>query len=377
MDFSLSDEQQAISDLAKQIFTDKASHERVRQIERAGGPRFDRELWAEVAKAGLLGIAVPQAHGGAGLGFLEVALIVEQTARAAAPIPMLETLVLGALPLAEFGTAAQQATWLPKVAAGTAIITAALIEDQAEVARPATAARKDGTGWRISGTKTCVPAGELADLVLVPATADGGRVMVFLIEATTPGLRTEPLVTTSGQPEARLVLDDVHVGSAAVLGDPAGGGDVLAWITERATTALACVALGVTEQALALTADYTKNRKQFDQPIAMFQAVGQRLADAYVDVEAIRLTAWQAAWRIAAGLPAAQQVAVAKFWAASAGQRVVHTAQHLHGGMGVDRDYPLHRYFLYAKELELQLGGSTTQLRRLGKLIVAAADAEA
>jgi 3-oxocholest-4-en-26-oyl-CoA dehydrogenase beta subunit len=109
----------------------------------------------------------------------------------------------------------------------------------------------------------------------------------------------------------------------------------------------------------------------------MFQAVGQRLADAYVDTEAIRLTTWQAAWRIATGLPAISHVAVAKFWAGSAGQRVVHTAQHLHGGMGVDRDYPLHRYFLYAKQLELTLGGTTTQLRRLGRMIVAQADAEA
>jgi 3-oxocholest-4-en-26-oyl-CoA dehydrogenase beta subunit len=376
MDFSFSDEQQAISDLAKQIFSDKATHERVRQIERAGGPRFDRELWAEVAKAGLLGIPVPQEHGGAGLGFLEVALIVEQTARAAAPIPILETLVLGALPIATFGTPEQQARWLPPVVAGGAILTAALVEDQGDVERPTTHVRQDGANYRLTGVKTCVPAGELADLLLIPATDDGGRVIIFLVEASTPGLRTEPLVTTSGQPEARIALDDVRVGRDAVLGDPARGAEALVWMRDRATVALACVALGVTEQALALTADYTKNRKQFDQPIAMFQAVGQRLADAYVDVEAIRLTTWQAAWRIAAGLPAAPQIAIAKFWAATAGQRVVHTAQHLHGGMGVDRDYPLHRYFLYAKQLELTLGGSTTQLRRLGKLIAAADGAE-
>jgi alkylation response protein AidB-like acyl-CoA dehydrogenase len=377
MDFSFSDEQQAIADLAKQIFTDKAPHERVRQVERAAGPRFDRELWAEVAKAGLLGIAVPQAHGGAGLGFLEVALIVEQMARAAAPLPLLETIVLGALPLAEFGTPSQQHAWLPKVVAGKAILTAALVEDQGDPAHPFTTARKDGASWRLSGVKTCVPAGELADLLLVPATADGKRTMVFLVEASTPGVRIEPLVTTSGQPEARITLDDVRVGSDTVLGDAAKGAQLVEWIEERATTALACVALGVCAQALALTAEYTKNRKQFDQPIAMFQAVGQRLADAYVDTEAIRLTAWQAAWRIAAGLPATSHVAVAKFWAGAAGQRVVHTAQHLHGGMGVDRDYPLHRYFLYAKQLDLTLGGTTSQLRKLGRMIAAQADAEA
>lgn len=376
MDFSFNEEQQQIADLAKQIFTDKASHERVREIERAGGPRFDRDLWSAVAKAGLLGIAVPQAHGGAGLGFLEAALIVEQMARAAAPVPLLETVILGALPIAEFGTPAQQETWLPKIAEGKTIVTAALTEDQTDVLRPGTVARKDGASWRISGTKTCVPAGELADLLLVSATADG-KPALFLVEASTPGLKTSPLDTTSGQPEGRIDFDDVRVGGDALLGDPKRGGAIVEWMNERATAALCFVALGVTEQALALTAEYTKNRKQFDQPIAMFQAVGQRLADAYIDVEAIRLTAWQAGSRIAAGMPAAAQVAIAKFWAATGGQRVVHTAQHLHGGMGVDRDYPLHRYFLYAKQLELTLGGPTTQLRRLGKIIATHPEATA
>jgi alkylation response protein AidB-like acyl-CoA dehydrogenase len=120
-----------------------------------------------------------------------------------------------------------------------------------------------------------------------------------------------------------------------------------------------------------MTAEYAKTREQFDRPIASFQAVGQRAADAYIDAEAIRLTAWQAAWRVDAGLPATAEVAVAKFWAADGGQRVVHAAQHLHGGIGVDRDYPLHRYFLWAKHLELMLGGGTSQLRTLGGLLAA------
>jgi alkylation response protein AidB-like acyl-CoA dehydrogenase len=118
-----------------------------------------------------------------------------------------------------------------------------------------------------------------------------------------------------------------------------------------------------------MTADYTKTREQFDRPIASFQAVAQRAADAYIDAEAVQLTARQAAWRLSEGLPAAEEVAIAKFWAADGGQRVVHAAQHLHGGMGVDRDYPLHRYFLLAKQLELSLGGATAQLLRLGAIL--------
>ncbi|MEL7210068.1 MAG: acyl-CoA dehydrogenase family protein, partial [Actinomycetota bacterium] len=124
-------------------------------------------------------------------------------------------------------------------------------------------------------------------------------------------------------------------------------------------------------QAVHLTAEYTKTREQFDRPIATFQAVGQRAADAFIDTEAIRLTTWQAVWRLSEGLPAGEQVSVAKFWAAEGGQRVVHAAQHLHGGMGVDRDYPLHRYFLWAKQLELTLGGATRSLLDLGSSIAA------
>jgi alkylation response protein AidB-like acyl-CoA dehydrogenase len=127
----------------------------------------------------------------------------------------------------------------------------------------------------------------------------------------------------------------------------------------------------VCAEALRLTAEYTKNREQFGKPIASFQAVGHRAADAYIDTETIRLTAWQACWRLGAGLPAKEEVAIAKFFAAYGGQRVVHAASHLHGGVGVDRDYPLCRYFLAAKQLELALGGATHQLLRLGKMIAA------
>ena len=166
-----------------------------------------------------------------------------------------------------------------------------------------------------------------------------------------------------------LHVDFVRIDATDVLGDPSRGAAIVEWMVERATAALCALALGVCEEALRLTAEYTKTREQFGVPLASFQAVGHRAADAYVDTEAIRLTAWQASWRIAAGLPARAAVAVAKVWAADGGQRVVHAAQHLHGGIGVDRDYPLHRYFLYAKQIELTLGGATHHLRDLGRML--------
>jgi len=365
VDFSLSDDQQAIAELARKILDDLASNERQRTLEKmGGGVRFDRELWKALAEAGLLATPVPEAHAGAGLGFLELAAILEQVGRSAAPVPFYETLVLGALPLAEFGNAAQQQVWLPRVARGEAILTAALAGDA-----PVQATR-DGDGWRLTGTRLFVPAAEIADAILVPAQT-GGATRVFLVEARAEGLTLVPLATTTGQPESKLELVRVKVGSGALVGREGDGDRIVEWISLRASSALCMITLGACEAAMELTKEYAKTRKQFDQPIAMFQAVGHRAADAYIDTEAVRLTAWQAAWRIAQGLDAAVQVAVAKFWAGEGGKRIVHAAQHLHGGVGVDREYPLHRYFLLARQLELTLGSGTPQLVRLGGILAA------
>jgi alkylation response protein AidB-like acyl-CoA dehydrogenase len=367
MDFGFTEEQEATRDLAKQILEDRVTHERLKEIE-AGDEVFDRDTWAELAKAGLLGIALPEEVGGAGLGFVALCLLLEQVGRTVAPVPVLPLIVLGALPVAEFGTDEQRQSLLPGVAAGETILTAALVEDGTEPLRvPTTTATRDGDIWRIHGTKTCVPAGLLADHVLVPAATGEGTLGMFLVDAGAHGVTRERQDTTTGIPEALLTLDGAR--TAEVIGDPVGGAAVVDWTVERATAALCAVATGVCEQALHMTAEYTKTREQFDRPVAMFQAVGQRAADAYIDTEAVRLTALQAAWRLEEGLPAAAEVAIAKFWAADGGQRVVHAAQHLHGGIGVDRDYPLHRYFLWAKHLELTLGGATPQLLKLGALL--------
>lgn len=369
MDFSFDPEQQATAELAGQILRDGATMERMRALEQGDGPRFDRDLWQKLAEAGLVGVAVDETYGGAGLGFLELALVSEQVGRTTAPVPFIETAVLGALPLQHFGSDAQKQAWLPGVCRGEIVLTAALTEPQAELDDPQTTATPDGDGFRLHGTKISVPFGQVADRILVPACTSAGEIGVFLLDPEAPGVRREALVTTSRQPEVVLELADVAVPSDALLGDLAHGRSILEWIALRGTAALCSLALGVAEAAVDLTSEYTKARKQFGQPIATFQAVGQRAADAFVDTEGIRLTSWQAAWRIATGLDATREVAVAKVWAAEAGQRVVHAAVHLHGGMGVDRDYPLHRHFLYAKTLELQLGGGTAQLRRLGRLL--------
>jgi acyl-CoA dehydrogenase len=192
---------------------------------------------------------------------------------------------------------------------------------------------------------------------------------VFIVDPGAEGVTVTRLDPTTEIPEARLDFNGVRVSADDVLGPAGSGRDILAWMLPRATSGLCSLMYGTCQTALKLTAGYAVSRKQFDRAIATFQAVGQRAADAYVDTEAIGLTARQAAWRLAEDLPADEQVAIAKFWAADGGQRVAHAAQHIHGGLGVDRSYPLHRYFLAAKQLELTLGGATANLLRVGAIM--------
>jgi alkylation response protein AidB-like acyl-CoA dehydrogenase len=372
MDFSFNEEQEAVRELARRIFTDLSTHERLREIEsEPDGERFDAKLWAELASAGLLGIALPDDVGGDGLGFVESGLIVEAAGMTAAYVPVIETLAAAAPAVARFGTEDQRRRWLPAVVAGESLLTTALAELGGTPHVPSVVAERDGTGWVLSGVKACVPSGMIADAMLVPARVEPDGVAVFIVPMSALGLSRQRQITNTGRPEAVVTLAATRVEGDALLGSLEEGASIVDWLVQRSTAAIALAQAGAAEAALALVSDYTKTREQFGKPIATFQAVGQRAADAYVDTEAIRLTAWQAAWRLGEGMPADREVAIAKFWAADGGQRVVHAAVHLHGGVGVDRDYPLHRFFLMTKHLELTLGGATEQLLHLGATLAA------
>ncbi len=362
MDFSFTEDQDAVRGLAEQVFTGRATVERVKAVE-ATEDRIDRELWAELGTTGLLGIGLPEAHGGAGLGLVEVALVLQQQGRRVAPVPYWPTVVLGALTIAEFGTEAQQARWLPAVAAGEVVLTAALEPAPGgEALVPTMAATPDGDGWRLDGTSLSVPALPVADAVLVPAVTDDGP-RLFLVPTDAPGSSIEAVDTTSRARHGHLTLTGTP---AEALEDDGGA---LSWLYQRALVGLAAMQLGVCEEAIRLAAEYTSEREQFGKALSTNQGVALRAADAYITIEAIRATLWQAAWRLDEGLPSAEQVEVAHWWASDGGTKVVLATQHLHGGMGADIDYPVHRYFLWGKHIGDLLGGPSSHLARLGDLI--------
>ena len=324
-------DQKSLVDLADQILRARTTNERLAEVETSE-TRIDERLWAELSAAGLVGIAVPEEYGGAGLGLTEICLLLEQQGRRVALLPLWETAV-AALVLARFGSDEQQATWLPGVAAGTNRLT--LVAD-------------------LGGGDSPVPAGMAAQAAVVVAGADVSLVSL-------DGVPRTSVETTTHALAADVDLAAAHRQPVAADAD---------WVRDVARLGLAAGQLGNTDEGVREAASYLTAREQFGRPLATFQAVSQQLGDGYCDVQAMRATLWQAVWALEQGRDARREVDVATWWACDAGMRVQTTVQHLHGGMGADTTYPVHRRLLWALRTDALLGGASRQLARLGPALV-------
>lgn len=370
MEFSLTDDQLAIRELAGQIIGDRVTDEFLREFADNNEP-FDQQLWATMAEAGLLGLSLPENAGGSGFGLFELCQVLEAVGTNLAPIPYMASVVLAGLPLSEYGSEQQQQRYLQPLAAGQTVLTAAVAElAMVEAARPACIATKTDRGWTISGEKYCVPYADQASAMLLPVVEAGsGKTLVFMVELSSDQIKVESLVTTAYEPQAHLVFYNLALSEADLLGNVDNGGSILDQLQWVASTAVAAMQLGVAEEALKRTAAYTGERVQFGRPIGSFQGVALRAADGYIDLEAMRSTYWQAAWRLDEGKEAGAAVHVAKWWSAYGGNRIANSAQHMHGGMGADISYPVHRFFLWAKHCEVQQGNALMQLAYLGDML--------
>lgn len=360
MDFSQPETVGDLGGLVRTITEAVCTPERQRELDTAQH-RFDRQLWSKLIDADVLSAAAPEALGGGGYGVLEQAAVLEALGRQLAAVPYLESVVLAAGALGKFGSAELQQQWGVPAVAGDKILTVAL---SGEMGDGPIRAQAGDAGYRLTGTRTLVPYGPVADGILVPAETETGAA-VFLISADDPGVTCTPLSTTGHGCVGHLELHGVEVGEQRLLGTE--GAAVAAWLETRHTLGLSAHQLGVLDRALELTAQYAREREQFDRPIGSFQAVSARLADAYIDIKGLRLTLTQAAWRLSEDQPADVDVRSAAFWAAEAGHRVAHTTVHVHGGVGIDTDHPVHRYFLAAKQSEFALGSATGALLAIGR----------
>jgi len=295
--------------------------------------------------------------------------MLEEQGRRISPIPLYSSLVLGVLPVSEFGTVEQKHKYLAPLVAGELKLTAAIAEiGMSDAIAGLVTAVKTGDKWTLSGTLACVPDSGVANAIIVPASCDGEHT-IFIVETDTAGVGVELQCSSLGGNEGTLNLDSVELGADSVLGEVDRGADVLAWLELRAEIAICALQVGVTEEALKRTAEFTCERKQFGAPIGSFQAVAMQAADAFIDVEAIRSTYWLALYRLTNDLDARAEVRCAKWWAVDAGHRIVYRTQHLHGGIGSDLEFPIHRFFLWAKHLGMMLGGRSVQIAKLGKLL--------
>jgi len=362
MDLAFSEEQEMLAKSAREFLANKCPKTLVREMEE-DERGYPPELWREMAELGWLGLPFPEKYEGGGFSFLDLVVLMEEMGRACLPGPFLSTVVLGGLPIAEWGTEEQKRHLLPLISKGEAILTMAIIELRAryDAASIKTTAVSDGDDYLISGTKLFVPDAHIADWVIcVTRTAETSNpeegITLFLVDAKSPGISAVLFSTIAGDKQCELTLEKVRVPQKNMLGERGGGWGMLQRIIEWAALAKCAEMVGGDQQVMEITTDYAKERIQFGRPIGSFQIIQHYLADMSIDVDSARVTLYKAAWKLSEGLPCTNEVSVAKGWISEAYRRVVTQAHQIHGAIGFTKDHDLELYFRRAKAGELFFG---------------------
>ncbi len=367
MNFDLDETQRLVQSTARAFLRAHCTREVVRALE-ASATGHSPELWQKMAELGWTGMFVPQEYGGAGMSLLEVAILFEEVGRAAFDSPLFAT-TFATLVLLEGGSAEQKSGLLPRVAAGEAVLTVAVAEEEAayEPAAVRLAAQREPGDYRLDGTKLFVPYATVADWILVAARTSGRAgeaegVTLFAVDPKAAGVACKKLRTIAPDKQFEVRFRHTAVPESAVVGAVGDGLAVLRPALARALAFQCAEMVGNAAHELEVTAEYVKNRVQFGRPLATFQAVQHHLANMFADVEGARWTTYQAVAWLARGLPAARELAIARAFTSEACQRVAFLAQQLHGGIGVDLNYDLHFYYRRAKALELRFGPAPIHL---------------
>ncbi|MFK8018661.1 MAG: acyl-CoA dehydrogenase family protein [Pseudomonadales bacterium] len=366
MDFTPTEEQRSVEQLAQKMFSEQVNDDYLKAWQD-DQPSFDGSLWKMIGDAGLIGVTGSADHGGIDLGFLELIAILEAQGSVLAGLPLYQSIVVAQV-IEEFAIETTRQALLPPVFAGDGHFALGL----EGAAREGLGTPLQSDGKTLSGAVSDVAFAAGASAILVAVALyektpnqNGKQVALYLLDPAKDSLSFEQQDTTYRHAHYRISFDQLNIDPERLFIGP----EVLESVLQRSYVALAALQLGVVEAVLQRTAQYTIERQQFGKAIASFQAVSHRAADGYVDCAALRACVLQAAWRLSEGLDATTEARSAKWWATEAGHRISHTAQHLHGGIGSDLDYPIHRYFRWAKQIEFTLGGGQEQLAQLGRLL--------
>ncbi len=354
MEFSFTEEQRAVADLATSLFREHGSDEHVRKLAQ-DHVKLDAALWTQLQETGLLNLTLPSDLSGSGMGMQEAALVLQQQGRHLAAAPLWSH-QLATLALAVHGQPALRERVLAGMVSGQEIATLATELH----AHAGLHAQQSAQGWLLNGRLEAVVLEDFhAHLLLAAQTTQGSR--LFVVSCTRPGMQR-----TQGALTDHQTVCDLSFNNVLLPGDSLLAIDAMAWLEPRMACCLAALQLGVVEEALHRAAAYVGERHQFGRPLGSFQALAVRAADSYIEVELLRSALWQLAWRIDQGLPATAAGRVAKYQCAQAGYIVGHTAIHFHGGVGADLQYPVHRFYLKSQALSLMGGGAQEQLARIG-----------
>jgi len=354
MDFSLTEDQRAFADTAAALFGDHCTDDALRAHDVGDAP-YMQAAWRDAVQAGLHGVIVPEGASGLGLGMTDLMPVLQAQGRALALVPLWEHALATAV-LASFGGAAHEAL-AAQAAAGDALLMLCLADVNASRGLGFTLQARAG-GWRLQGRIGAVPLAAQATRVLLPAQSDNGVRWAVVDPAR--------MTQVSGRTQHHLAVADLSTDGLDLSEGDVLPPEALAWAEPRAIAALAALQLGVTERQLERTVEYVSQRKQFGRPIGSFQLVAGQLADGWIALEALRSSLWQVVYRLDAGLGVQAQALALRVLACDCGHRTGHTAQHVHGGIGVDITYPVHRHLYWSRALNAALGGSEAHLERLG-----------
>ena len=374
MNFGFSEEQELLRQEVRKLLDAQAPMETVRAIaETPEG--FSRDLWKQMGELGWLGLTIPESYGGAGLGMVDLVVVLEETGRSLLPSPLIAN-TLAAAAIRDFGSEAQRARWLPRLADGSAIGTIAVQEagDRLDPAGVRLAGRRDGDGWRLTGEKIEVLDGGVADLFVVAFRTGAGddEIALAVVERGAPGLeqRTTPSIDRTRR-VARVRFEDVAVAADAVL--PAPGAPAFARLLDRAAAVVTAETIGAAEAALRLTVDYARERVQFGSPIGRFQGVKHPLAEMHVDVESFKSLLYYAAWCLDQDDPETPRfVSMAKAYAGEAFARIGIDGVQLHGGVGYTWEYDIQMYLKRSKWARAAFGDPDHHYDRVARLRVGA-----
>ena len=368
LDLDFTEEQEMLRDMVRGVCAQHAGGDVLRALED-DPDGIARDLWAQLAELGLLGLTLPEEHGGAGSTMLDGVILYEELGRSLAPVPHLESCVLAAESLLRAGSDAQIAEWLPGIADGTSIVVPAWLEpgNGYSAAGVQLTARPDGDDIVLDGTKAHVRFARAADQLLVLARVGDGPtdVDLFLVAPDAAGVQLDQQHSLAADSQYRVRFDGVRVPASSRVGDPASGWVTWSKVMEQAMVLVAAQANGGADYALEITNQYAKDREQFDKPLGAFQAISHYLADARTNVDGSKLLTYEAAWAESTGRPLRRLAPMAKLFAGNTFREVTAMAQQVFGGVGFTLEYEIQLYFRRAKQLQLSWNDS----RRCEELI--------